>query len=194
MTELPWDWIVLTLIIVLLIYTMIVIREEKRSYQESAITYQLGPITFPTPSWWGLIEQNERKLIFKRTDTRYDWQAHLYWVEENWEETSKLTLEEYFTSLLKDRELEFDEINSVIHSPEDFKDHPLVVAGDWEICRVEGTASKAVIERVYYDAYLIRDHQLKRHLYCESESSVLNGLVEGPYFEEMMTQASKEKA
>lgn len=187
------DWLILILFVGLLVYTMIVIREEKASYRDSAVDYSLGPICFPAPSWWGLVKSSDNELIFERTDTRYDWRARLAWLAEpEWEDAHQLSLPELFTQLIKQRELEFDEIQSVIHEPESFQSHPLVASGAWEICRVEGTASKAVVERVYYDAYLIRDHELQRYLYCESESSVLNGLVEGPYFEEMMSLVRKD--
>ena len=43
-------------------------------------------------------------------------------------------------------------------------------------------------ERLYYDAFLIREIKSGFYLYAESKSSVLNGLVEGPYFEAVMTR------
>lgn len=188
MTSLPWDWIILGAGLLVLVYMMIVIKEEKSSYKDSFITYSLGPMHFPAPSWWTLTQQNAELLQFERTDTRYDWKARIHWLDGDlWH----LNLEELMVAEIKKRALEFDEVNSVVHRPSSFEQHPLVVSGDWEVCRIEGTASKAVIERVYYDAYLVRDLKLRRHLYCESQSSVLNGLVEGPYFEEMMENVTK---
>jgi hypothetical protein len=192
MMSLPWDWIILGAGLLILVYMMIVIKEEKSSYKDSFITYALGPIKFPAPSWWSLTEQTENLLQFERTDTRYDWKAKLFWItDQSWDELHLIDLEELMVSELKKRALEFDEINSVVHRPASFEHHPMVVNGHWQVCRIEGTASKAVIERVYYDAYLVRDLELKKHLYCESQSSVLNGLVEGPYFEEMMENVQK---
>jgi hypothetical protein len=193
MMEIAWDWVALCALLLILIYTMIVVREEKNSYKESAVPIRLGPIEFPAPSWWGKIEHNDRELVFERTDTRYDWRAHLYWLPESWDALKETDLELLFVDILKKKQLEFDEINAAIQTKEYFATHPLVQNGSWEICRIEGTASKAIVDRVYYDAYLIRDHALKRHLYCESQSSVLNGLVEGPYFEEMMMNVKKVK-
>jgi hypothetical protein len=192
MMNIPWDWLILGAGLLILVYMMIVIKEEKSSYKDSFINYTLNPIVFPAPSWWSLTDQSENHLQFERTDTRYDWKAKLHWLEhDDWNSSKNIDLEELMVQELQKRSLEFDEINSVVHRPASFEQHPLVIKGDWQVCRIEGTASKAVIERVYYDAYLVRDLQLKRHLYCESQSSVLNGLVEGPYFEEMMENVAK---
>ena len=53
--------------------------------------------------------------------------------------------------------------------------------------RLEGTATADRAERLYYDAFLIRNLKTGSFLYAESKSSILNGLVEGPYFEAVMT-------
>lgn len=177
------SWILLGLFLLALVYTMIVIREEKASYKDNARPKNFGPYLFQVPSWWSCTTEQESLLVFERTDTRYDWKAQIFWQPDQEE---NLSLPERFIQILKEKKLEFDEINSVIHEPDSFKDHPLVRAGRWDICRVEGTATLAQVERVYYDAFLIRDLVLNKYLYCESKSSVLNGLVEGPYFEEMM--------
>lgn len=178
------SWIFLGLFLVAMIYTMIVIREEKASYKDNARAKDFGPYVFPVPSWWSCTTETESLLVFERTDTRYDWKAQIFWLTES---LPSLSIEERFIEILKQKHLEFDEINSVIHEPESFKQHPLVQSGRWDICRVEGTATLSQVERVYYDAFLIRDLVLDKYLYCESKSSVLNGLVEGPYFEEMMS-------
>ena len=50
--------------------------------------------------------------------------------------------------------------------------------------RVEGKATEKVINRLYLDIYLF---QYKEDAYFFiSRSSVLNGIVEGPFFEEMI--------
>ena len=49
---------------------------------------------------------------------------------------------------------------------------------------VGGTATENTIDRIYYDIAMIRsDNEI---LICESKSSILNGAVEGPYFEEVL--------
>jgi hexokinase len=57
-----------------------------------------------------------------------------------------------------------------------------------EVIRVEGKASQKVIERIYYDIYLTRRLNEPGYFIFESKSSVLNGLVEGPYFEESLSE------
>lgn len=59
-----------------------------------------------------------------------------------------------------------------------------------EVIRVEGKASQNVIKRIYYDIYLMRAQDDKGYFIFESWSSVLNGLVEGPYFEESLSELS----
>ena len=57
-----------------------------------------------------------------------------------------------------------------------------------EIIRVEGKASENVVERIYYDIYIMRAQNDSGYFIFESKSSVLNGLVEGPYFEESLAE------
>jgi hypothetical protein len=59
-----------------------------------------------------------------------------------------------------------------------------------EIVRVEGKASQNVVDRIYYDIYIMRALNDQGYFIFESWSSVLNGLVEGPYFEEGLSELS----
>ena len=59
-----------------------------------------------------------------------------------------------------------------------------------EMIRVEGKASENVVERIYYDIYMMRAQNDQGYFIFESKSSVLNGLVEGPYFEESLAELS----
>lgn len=186
------EWGLLALFFLGLIYTMIVIKEEKQSYQDSAVPFTFRKLQLLLPSWWSKTLEDENQVCFERTDTRYDWKATLKYLPfSELEHKSLPAIEESFLELIKNKELLFDEVNSVVHTPSDFSQHPLVLTGEWEIVRLEGTASEKMIERLYYDAYMIRDHRDKAHYFCESRSSVLNGLVEGPYFEEMMNKARR---
>lgn len=188
-TRLIIEWGILALVILGLIYTLIVIKEEKQSYRETAVPFSFKKLNLLLPSWWSQTLKEENQVCFERTDTRYDWKATLSYLP--FEQSDLPSIEESFLSLVQARELLFDEINSVIHTPTDFSDHPQVKNGVWEIVRLEGTATQRMMDRLYYDAYLIRDHEDKAHYFCESRSSVLNGLVEGPYFEEMMNTAKR---
>jgi hypothetical protein len=59
-----------------------------------------------------------------------------------------------------------------------------------EIIRVEGRASQNVIDRIYYDIYIMRSQDDNGYFLFESWSSVLNGSVEGPFFEESLSELS----
>jgi hypothetical protein len=165
------------------LYTMKVIKNEKRNYLENAQEIIFKNFKLLTPRWWTLITtDSDNEIIFKRTDTRYDWEARFIWIEEN----SSLNLIELFQSKIHERKILFDEEASVIHNPSDFKEKDLIKSGLYEMVRLEGTATADRMERLYYDAFLIREISSGHYLYAESKSSILNGLVEGPYFEEVM--------
>ena len=158
-------------------YAMKAIKKEKTVFIENATSISFGPYILKVPGWWSITLQNENEIRFERTDTRYDWFA-LFKIE-TLKENSKSIVEE-FTDEIHERKLMFDLGAGVIHQPESTKQNALTNA---DVARVEGTATQNGIERVYYDAMLARDHETKIRLWAESKSSVLNGLVEGPYFE-----------
>ncbi|MBC7714932.1 MAG: hypothetical protein H7177_16420 [Rhizobacter sp.] len=180
------QWLFFFLLMGLGVYTMKVIKNEKRNYLENAQEVDFKNFKLLTPRWWTLINSTENEIVFKRTDTRYDWEARFIWNEE----VSPLNLIELFQSKIHAREILFDEESSVIHNPSDFKDKDLIKSGRFEMVRLEGTATAERMERLYYDAFLIREIESGHYLYAESKSSILNGLVEGPYFEEVMLRLS----
>lgn len=182
------EWSVVALIFAVLIYTMIVIKEESKSYLENAREVDFAGLHLLTPSWWTQTLSSSEQMQFERTDTRYEWRASLYVYD--WK-TKDTEIEKDLIEWLHEKEVLFDEINSVIHKPSDYKKHELVQSGEWEIVRVEGTATQSQTQRIYLDTYLIRDKVQEKKYFCESRSSVLNGLIEGPYFEAMMNKAQR---
>lgn len=178
-----WEWLAVLVGLLLLAYTMIVIKEEKASFKENAVTFGLKNFSFDVPSWWTAVEELNEKLVFKRTDTRYDWLATLEWFPEY--DSSKGIKEQLAERIILE-EIIFDGDVAIVQNPEQFKLHPDVQNNKIEILRVEGTATQKEINRIYYDAYLIRDLDKETYLYCSSRSSILNGMLEGPYFEEAM--------
>lgn len=182
------EWSVVAFIFAILIYTMIVIKEEPKSYLENAREVNFAGLHLNTPSWWTQTLNSSEQMQFERTDTSYEWRASFYvydWIIKDTE------IEKDLIQWLHEKEVLFDEVNSVIHNPSDYQDHELVQSGEWEIVRVEGTATQSQIQRIYLDTYLIRDKVQGRKYFCESRSSVLNGIIEGPYFEAMMNQARR---
>lgn len=184
------SWIALILFILFLLYTLIVVLEEKKSFLESALDFNFHQFAFKIPSWWGLIEEKEDCVRWQRTDTRYDWEAKLEFSENL---NSSLSIEEDFKNRIEELEMIFDLDSSDILMPGDFKGRPEVEDGSLELVRIEGTATQKGTERCYLDAFLVRDHKRGHTLFATSLSSVLNGLVEGPYFEEMMLNLKWEK-
>lgn len=180
---LAFQWLIFFIIMGLGVYTLKVIKNEKNNYLKNAQTVLFKNFILLTPRWWTLIPTaSENEISFKRTDTRYEWEARFSWHEDK----SELDLIELFKEKIHARNILFDEENSVIHNPSDFVEKDLIKSGRFEMVRLEGTATADRMDRMYYDAFLIRELSSGHYLYAESKSSILNGLVEGPYFEEVM--------
>lgn len=183
--RLVFEWIAFFLIFIFGIYTMFVIKNEKKNYLKEGISIEFKIFKMLIPKWWGIVPtESPNELCFKRLDTQYEWVAHFYWIEV----PSDKNIVELFKEKITDRKILFDEDTSVIYNPSDFQSGSLIDSKKFEIVRLEGTATLDKSERLYYDAYLIRHIPDGKYLYAESKSSVLNGLVEGPYFEEVMAR------
>lgn len=178
-----FEWLSLFLILGLGVYTMRVIKNEKKVYIENAREIHFKLFKLFIPSWWGdVATDNSDELCFKRLDTRYEWVARFHWKAQS----NQIDLIELFKEQIHARKILFDEDTSIIYNPSDFKTGPLISTGKFEMVRLEGTATADSQERLYYDAFMVREISTGAYLYAESRSSVLNGLVEGPYFEQVM--------
>lgn len=178
-----FEWLIFFLLMGFALYTMRVIKREKADYLKNAKQVDFKKFKLLVPQWWGEVPTNsESEICFKRLDTRYEWAARFHWFET----PSDKDIIELFKEKITERNILFDEENSVIHNPSDFKDKPIIASGNYEMVRLEGMATADRSERLYYDAFLIREIKSGHYLYAESKSSILNGLVEGPYFEEVM--------
>lgn len=177
------EWLALVLLIIAGIYTAYVIKTEKKTYLKNAKEKSFFDFVLLVPHWWGEVEsENPKMLIYRRLDTRYEWQATFHWMSSAPEQD----IYELYKERIAERKILFDEENAVIHNPHSFLENPLIKSGDYEMVRLEGTATEDRSERLYYDAFLIRNLKTGQYMFAESKSSVLNGLVEGPYFEEVM--------
>lgn len=184
------EWLIFGGILLYAIYSMIAIKEEKQAYVENAKEFELKNFLFFLPSWWGNTSDNfevnkESHAVFERTDTRYDWRADFIWFENNLEFQNK-TLEEVLVSKLEELKLVFDPEETVIDIPPTFEEFIPYIEGRIDIIHIEGTATENVSERVYFDCYLIKDNINDAYLFAKSRSSILNGAIEGPYFEEVL--------
>lgn len=186
----PIEWGIVLIFIVGMIYAAQVIKNEKRTYLETAIPLSFKHFDFKVPTWWTNTSHEDSTMVFERTDTRYDWKAHFRWLPFNEGDENK-ELKTAFAELIKDKNIVFDSDTSVIKNPSDFYGHQIFKDEDPDMIRVEGTATQDLQERIYYDAFLIRDKKQKGFLFCESRSSILNGMLEGPYFEEVLLNAKK---
>ena len=184
------DWFILALFILGAIYTMIIIVKEKKSFKDEAYDLVFGPLTLPVPRWWTQTDQGqgdngESWIKFERTDTRYDWFAKFHFIPGHQEKPLEKLLEEK----LDLEEMSYDEHEVQIETDSRvlFRD-PHSKVHFQEVIRVEGTATQKIIERVYYDIYLVRGLNEAGYFIFESRSSVLNGSLEGPFFEECLSE------
>jgi hypothetical protein len=180
-----FEWFVVIALFLFAIYTMLIIKNEKKTYIKNAKEKMFHGFKLLLPEWWGEVETHDTHLLmFKRLDTRYEWVSQFRYTEAT--APSSLTIQELLKSIIEDKKLLFDQDTTIITNPSDFKKGALLKTGEFEMCRVEGTATMDRQERLYYDAFMIRHLTTGSTLFCESKSSVLNGLVEGPYFEEVV--------
>ncbi len=179
-----WSWVVVIMMIGAGFYTMRIIGEEKSSFKDESYQVTFGPLTLMIPNWWSIVSQTDHEIRFERTDTRYDWYAIFSFFPSH----EGKDLPELLKEKLNLEEMEFDE--DVVFETDSrvlFRDSR-VQEYFQEVIRVEGKGSQKVIERFYYDVYLMRAQNEAGYFIFESRSSVLNGLVEGPYFEESLSE------
>lgn len=181
-----FDWLLLITLILGAIYTMKIIGQEKSSFKDESYEVQFANLSLMIPNWWSIVEQTESKLRFERTDTRYDWYAvFAYYPDHGGKNlpdllSAKLDLEK----IEFDMDVVFETDSRVLFRDSKIQEH------FQEVIRVEGKGSQNVIERLYYDIYIMRAQGDAGYFMFESRSSVLNGLVEGPYFEESLSELS----
>lgn len=178
------DWLILLTLIGAALYTMRIIGQEKSSFKDDSYIVTFGPLKLQIPNWWSITDQTDLKLRFERTDTRYDWFALYQYIPHH----HGLSLPDLLEKKLNAEGIEFDQdVTFETDSRVLFRDSK-VQEHFQEIIRVEGKASQNVVDRIYYDIYLTRAEGDEGYFIFESRSSVLNGLVEGPYFEESLSE------
>ena len=165
---------------------MRVIGDEKSSFKDESYEVTFGNLSLIIPNWWTIVEETSNHLRFERTDTRYDWHAIFTYFPDHQEKSMPQLLEDKFNleNIEFDMDVVFETDSRVL-----FRDSRIQEYFQ-EVIRVEGKASQNVVDRIYYDVYLMRGLNDKGYFIFESWSSVLNGLVEGPYFEESLSELS----
>ncbi len=179
-----WDWLILIGLLVAAIYTLRIIRQEHSEFVDESYEVAFGKLSLPIPTWWSITRQENQLIEFSRTDTRYDWYARFEFIPCD----PSAPLTDFLSAKVEKEELDYDKDDVVIetNSSHLFKD-PDTQQYFMEVIRVEGKASQRIEERVYFDMYLFRNKAEGGYYLCESRSSVLNGLVEGPFFEECLS-------
>jgi hypothetical protein len=180
------EWLILIILIGAAIYTLKIIGQEKSSFKQDSYLVQFEDLSLMIPNWWALTKQTPTQLKFERVDTRYDWHAFFTYFPDHENKTMPQLLEEK----LDLEKIEFDiDVTFETDSRVLFRDDKIQEQFQ-EVIRVEGKASQNVVDRIYYDIYIMRRLEDKGYFLFESRSSVLNGLVEGPYFEESLSELS----
>lgn len=187
-----FEWILVLVVLMFLVYLAKVIKSEKELYLSKAVPFNFHDFELLIPSWWSPHSQGEEDntLHFHRADTYYDWKAKFSWLPLSEEELSK-DMKEIFGSLVSKKHIQFDSAEAVIKDKEHFVSHPLKKFQETDFLRVEGTATEDDEHRIYYDAFVVKDKKQRGILFCESRSSILNGMLEGPYFEEVIHRLTK---
>lgn len=177
-----FDWLMLLGVLGAAFYTLKVIGEEKTTFKEESYEVQFGNLSLDIPSWWTLVEQKDTQLRFERTDTKYEWYALYTYIPDHQGKSMPDLLEDK----LNLEKIEFDmDVVFETDSRVAFRD-PRIQEYFQEMIRVEGKGSKNEVDRIYYDIYLMRGLEDSGYFIFESKSSVLNGALEGPYFEESL--------
>ena len=183
-TQHYWEWLILGAMVAGAFYTLHIIGQESSSFREDSYSVEFGVLKLMIPNWWSITLQDPTKMKFERTDTRYDWYA----IYEYFPDHEEKPLDELLKDKLNLEKIEFD-MDVVFETDSRVLFRDSVVAEHFqEVIRVEGQGSQDVVDRIYYDIYIMRGLGDQGYFIFESRSSVLNGLVEGPYFEESLSE------
>lgn len=178
------DWLILLFLLGFAVYTLWIIRQESTTFLEDSYEVAFQHLSLPIPNWWSITRQENQLIEFQRTDTRYDWYARF----EFFPAPPETVLTDVLAQKIESEELDYDRDDVSIETDSRvlFRD-PATQAYFSEVIRVEGKASQRIEERTYFDLFLFRNKKENGYYICESRSSVLNGLVEGPFFEECLS-------
>jgi hypothetical protein len=173
------DWAILAVLILLAIYTLIIIGSEGDTYEEDSREVSFFNLKMKVPNWWSEKEKLESSVNFHRADTFYEWEIKLSKISSN--DINKY-LEDYITS----EEIIYDEGETQIETIA--KNRILVedtVTKIENFIWVEGTATEKINSRIFLELVLVQV-SVDEVYFFENKSSVLNGAIEGPYFDELM--------
>ena len=185
-----FEWLILLAMLAGAAYTMRIIRQESSSMMDESIALNFQSLLLHVPRWWTQTRSEENVLQFERTDTRYDWYARFSWIPGHGE----LSLPDLLSQKIESDDLDYDKDDVVIETDCRvlFRDEDMQ-RNFVEVVRVEGKATEKIENRIYLDVCLFRDQSKQGYFLFESRSSVLNGMVEGPFFEEVLAELESKK-
>lgn len=191
-----WQWLIFLALFIFAIYTMFVIKNEGQSFEDDSSPMDLGEIILKIPKWWTLVSDKKNSYRFERTDTRYEWYAQLDFIQSTQSDDSnneREKIQNIFDSYLEKQKVSFDPDVTVTTEPSHLFFTPEVSNQITECLRVEGMGTQDRTKRIYWDVYLFRINGRQDYYILESWSSVLNGMLEGPYFEESVSRLEIKK-
>lgn len=186
----PWqralEWSALIGFILFLIYAARKILEEKTNFAQDSVERRWGKLTIKVARWWSETSPSSNDYwLFCRTDTHYDWEAK-FWMPQISSCCAQTTCEAWLRQngfILDTAETQISQRASDL----------FCLTKTYQACRdfyrVEGTATQHEQDRKYVDCVVFYLDEDPNVYMAVSLSSVLNGGVEGPFFEETLKLA-----
>jgi hypothetical protein len=178
-----FEWLVFLLIIFFGIYAAWAIKNEKTTFHEDSVDYPWGHFLLPIAKWWSQVSypENDQAIVFERSDTRYEWSCFFEI------EATDLSAQEFLENWIIKEQIELDNSYDSFAETKDasylIKDTAALEMIE-SFYRLEGTATLAKEKRIYLDVVTFKS--FGKLYFAKSISSILNGCVEGPYFEETL--------
>ena len=171
------QWILLIVALLGMAYAAFVIKREKDSAFVHGHDYEFHGVKFRVPTWWAE-KESESGLSFHRADTYYDWRSNFTW-HATPKDFNQFTIDWFAEKkIIIDEDGSMEENLQHVFKDSDFQKSIIRAR------RIEGMGTQDVEKRIYLDVVFIQ--MQKGLMVAQSHSSVLNGCLEGPYFEEVV--------
>ncbi|MBP9673893.1 MAG: hypothetical protein KBD63_02265 [Bacteriovoracaceae bacterium] len=184
------SWILTALFLSILIYTLKIIRAEKKNEIKLQNFFTLHSLSFKTPTWWELKLPDSKhcKVFLKKEDATF--LGYFFWSHEN------NSIDNILKNYLEKNNIIFD-THEFIMSTDTKKFSASFAPHLQQALRYEGMATLNAEERIYCDIFVFHLKNEQGYYFFENRSSVLHGMVEGPYFEAVLkslelTSANRE--
>jgi len=176
------SWLILIFLLGFGLYVALIIKNEKKVFREFNQKLPFFDIALAVPTWWTLTERSDQKLHFERTDTRYDWRAEFEQYPESNGDIEKLA-----SRYLDEKKIVLDPDLTKSTLPSHLFFDKKTLSQVESAIRFEGTGTEDEEHRLYMDLYFVKFKNMPGVFRFESKSSVLNGCLEGPFFEDVVS-------